>query len=74
MMAKLSELIPELKNAKKKKKKERERERKNKKNSRKEKMEIATGVMHSHEKGQVQPRRRVSKASVLTLVDPRSSL
>ena len=73
MMAKLSELIPELKNAKKKKK-ERERERKNKKNSRKEKMEIATGVMHSHEKGQVQPRRRVSKASVLTLVDPRSSL
>ena len=32
MMAKLSELIPELKNAKKKKK---ERERKNKKNSRK---------------------------------------
>ena len=70
MMAKLSELIPELKNAKKKKK---ERERKNKKNSRKEKMEIATGVMHSHEKGQVQPRRRVSKASVLTLVDPRSS-
>ena len=56
------------------KKKKKERERKNKKNSRKEKMEIATGVMHSHEKGQVQPRRRVSKASVLTLVDPRSSL
>ena len=73
MMAKLSELIPELKNAKKKKERERERER-IKKNSRKEKMEITTGVMHSHEKGQVQPRRRVSKASVLTLVDPRSSL